>query len=63
MLTGLNFKQKDGGWFLVVSAKRTGGEHVVSYHWAWDMGEALVLFFEAMNRKNGIKWYPDRYAK
>lgn len=63
ILTGLNFKAKDGGWFLVVSAKQTGGERVVSYHWAWSIGECLTLFWDAINRKGGVKWYPDKYAK
>lgn len=63
VLTGLNFKEKDKGYFLVVAAKRRNGERVVSFWYGRDMAEALSAFIEATNQKGGVRWYKDKYAK
>jgi len=63
VLRGVNFKEKDGGFFLVVAAKRPNGERVVNYQWGNTMEEAWQQFAYGATHKTGLKWYPDKYSK
>jgi hypothetical protein len=61
-LTGLNLKKQKQGWFMVVSAKRTGGERVVAYYGGHRPYECLWLFAYEVAHQT-VKWRPDKYAK
>lgn len=61
-LTGLNLKKQDKGWFMVVSAKRTGGERVVAYFAGHRPYECLWLLAWQVVHKQ-VVWKPDKYAK
>lgn len=60
---GFNLKQTSGGWFLVVSAVRLGGERVVAFYGGPHPEDCMAQFTYAMSHKPGMNWKPDRYAK
>lgn len=62
VLTGLNLKKQEEGWFMVVSAKRADGERVVSYFGGHRPYECLWALAYAVSH-HSIVWKPDRYAK
>lgn len=57
---GLNSKRQDGGWFLVVRARRANGEHVVTFYAGRRFYEALwQLAWDVAHQK--VKWSADKY--
>ena len=59
---GLTLTRKSGGWFLVVRAKRGGGERVVTFHANRKLFYVWLSFGIELTYQR-LKWSVDKFAK
>jgi hypothetical protein len=62
VFTGLNLSKKEGGWFLVVRARRANGERVVAYFGGARPFECLWSMAYNLSHQC-MTWKPDKFVK